>query len=101
MPIVEVVPGETGAGCVCRITHSKAPSAAIAYALANPEQIWGWNRLLDEGKPGAPPYPTPGHDAPPNPRRTCLDIWNRGIPYHPLFNSVVWRAGCTEGPAAP
>ncbi|MCB9176303.1 MAG: VWA domain-containing protein [Caldilineae bacterium] len=101
VPIVEVVPGETGAGCVCRITRLKAPQSAIDLALANPDRIWGWNRLLDEGKPGSPPWPEPGYDAPPNPRRTCLDIWNRGIPYHPLFNSVVWRAGCTEGPAAP
>ena len=101
VPIVEVLPGEPGSGCVCRITRLKAPQPAIDLALANPDRIWGWNRLLDEGKPGSPPWPEPGYDAPPNPRRTCLDIWNRGIPYHPLFNSVVWRAGCTEGPAAP
>ena len=101
VPVIEVLPGEPGSGCVCRITRLKAPQPAIDLALANPDRIWGWNRLLDEGKPGSPPWPEPGYDAPPNPRRTCLDIWNRGIPYHPLFNSVVWRAGCTEGPARP
>jgi uncharacterized protein YegL len=101
VPEVEVIPGEVGTGCVCRITRLKAPGAAIDAALAHPDRIWGWNLLSDPNKPGAPPYPEPGYDWPPNPRRTCLDIWNRGIPYHPLFNSVVWRAGCTEGPAGP
>jgi len=56
---------------------------------------------MDEGKPGSPPYPTPGHDAPPNSRRTCLDLWNRNIRYHPLFNPPVWRAGCVIGPEYP
>jgi hypothetical protein len=84
---------------VCRVTERKAPAAAIARALADPAKVWGWNRLLDEAKPGSPPYPNPGHDMPPNPRRTCLDLWNRNVQYHPYYNSVVWRAGCLIGPA--
>jgi hypothetical protein len=98
--LVNEVPPPPG-DCVCRITRQKAPQEAIDFALANPERIMGWNLLTDQGKPGAPPYPTPGHDRPPNPRRTCLDILNRAIHYHPLFNSVIWRAGCLEGPANP
>ncbi len=100
IPIVDVIPGEVG-GCVCRITILKAPQAAINHALANPAQVMGWNQLLDPNKPGSPPWPQPGYDRPPNPRRTCLDISNRAIHYHPLFNSVIWRAGCLEGPSGP
>ncbi len=88
-------------GCVCRITQRNVPAWVIEAAQADPERVYGWNLLLDEGKPGAPPYPTPGHDRPPNPRRTCLDLQNRNVPWHPLFNSVVWRAGCLVGPAGP
>ena len=101
IPTVEVRGPEVPEGCVCRITLQKAPRESIEFALANPERISGWNRLLDESKPGAPPFPNPGHDLPPNPRRTCLDIQNRAIPFHPLFNGVIWRAGCLEGPARP
>jgi hypothetical protein len=101
-PVPEVtVRQPEGALCVCRITRLKAPVPAIDFALAHPDRVWGWNLLSDPNKPGSPPYPEPGYDWPPNPRRTCLDIWNRGIPYHPLFNSVVWRAGCLEGPSRP
>jgi len=73
----------------------------LADAAADPNNFYGWNLLMDEGKPGAPPYPTPGHDRPPNSRRTCLDLWNRNIRYHPLFNPPVWRAGCVIGPEYP
>ena len=101
VPIVDVIPGEPGGLCVCRITRLKAPQAAIDYAMAKPDRVMGWNQLLDPNKPGSPPWPAPGYDAPPNPRRTCLDISNRAIHYHPLFNSVIWRAGCLEGPTSP
>jgi hypothetical protein len=29
-----------------------------------------------------------------NPLRTCLTLRNPGQPYHPLFNSLVFKAGC-------
>ncbi len=101
IPVVEILPGEPGEGCVCRITRLKAPGSAIDRALADPDRVMGWNQLLDPNKPGAPPWPESGYDAPPNPRRTCLDIRNRAIHYHPLFNGVIWRAGCLEGPSGP
>lgn len=83
-----------GPGCVCDVTLRKVPPAVRDDALANPDKVTGWNQLLDPNKPGAPPWPAPGHDAPPNPRRTCLDVQNRAIGFHPLFNGVVYRAGC-------
>jgi hypothetical protein len=98
VPMVTVTAPSQSAQCVCRITERKVPLAAISAALADPGSVYGWNLLADEGKPGSPPYPTPGYDRPPNPRRTCLDIVNRGVPWHPLFNSTIWRAGCSLGP---
>lgn len=101
VPFVTVLVPELPAGCVCRITRIKVPQAFIDMALANPPAIMGWNTLQNPNKPGSPPFPTPGHDWPPNPRRTCLDLQNRAVPFHPLFNSVLWRAGCLEGPGNP
>lgn len=101
VPQVTVLVPEEPAGCVCRITRQKVPRAYIDLALANPPSIMGWNQLQNPNKPGSPPYPTPRHDWPPNPRRTCLDLQNRAVPFHPLFNSVLWRAGCLEGPDKP
>ena len=101
VPQVTVLVPETPLGCVCRITRLKVPQAFIDMALANPPAIMGWNLPQNPNKPGSPPFPTPGHDWPPNPRRTCLDLQNRGVPFHPLFNSVLWRAGCLEGADKP
>lgn len=101
IPQVTVLVPEEPGGCVCRITRQKAPQSVIDLALANPSSVMGWNLLQNPNKPGSPIFPTPGHDWPPNPRRTCLDIQNRAIPFHPLFNSVIWRAGCLEGPDRP
>ena len=101
VPLVTVVEPEIPGGCVCRITRLKVPQAFIDMALANPPAVMGWNQLQNPNKPGSPPFPTPGHDWPPNPRRTCLDLQNRAVPFHPLFNAVLWRAGCLEGADRP
>jgi hypothetical protein len=69
----------------------------LATAKSNPGAYYGWNLLLDGGKPGAPPFPVPGYNRGPNPRRTCLDLVNQNVPYHPLYNPPVWRAGCLSG----
>jgi len=90
--------------CICRVIYQpwKVTRAERAEILANvaldPSIYFGWNELLDPGKPGSPPYPTPGYDQPPNSRRVCLDLWNRNIRYHPLFNRPVWKVGCVIGP---
>lgn len=88
VPTVRVTAPEEGAQCVCRIVRDRVPPAVVEHALANPTRVFGWRILLDPGKP----------DQPPNPRRACLDLQNRGVPFHPLFNGVLWRAGCTVGP---
>lgn len=88
IPSVRVTAPEEGAQCVCRIVRDRVPPDVVEHALANPTRVFGWRVLLDPGKP----------DQPPNPRRACLDLQNRGIAYHPLFNGVLWRAGCTVGP---
>ena len=88
VPTVKVnAPADPGQ-CICKIVRDRVPQSVIEHAVANPARILGWQLLLDPGKP----------DQPPNPRRACLDLRNRGIPFHPLFNRVLWRAGCVVGP---
>lgn len=77
------------ASCVCRVTRNKVPQAVIDAALADPAKVYGWRDPLN---PNVPP------GLPANPPRLCLDLLNRGRPFHPLFNSVIWRAGCLIGP---
>lgn len=88
VPQVEVLAPPDPGQCVCKIVRDRVPTNVIEHALANPGAVLGWQLLLDPGKP----------DQPPNPRRACLDLRNRGIPFHPLFNRVLWRAGCVVGP---
>lgn len=98
------VTAAAGPPCVCRVfdlpwrIRGSERDAVVAAAEADPGAFDGWNQKLDEGKPGAPPYPEPGYDEGPNPRRTCLDLRDRNIPYHPTFNPPLWRAGCLVGP---
>jgi hypothetical protein len=63
----------------------RAPAAAIGAAMANPDTVLGWNQLLNPSAPAHPIY---------NPRRTCLTLRNLNAPYHPFFNSFVFKAGC-------
>ena len=99
-----IVTAATGQPCVCRVFYlpwrisAADRDAVIAEAESDPTNFYGWNLKLDENKPGSPPYPAPGYDEGPNPRRTCLDLRDRNIPYHPTFNQPVWRAGCLVGP---
>lgn len=88
VPRVEVLAPPDPGQCICKIVRDRVPTDVIERALANPTAVLGWQLLLDPGKP----------DQPPNPRRACLDLRNRGIPFHPLFNRVLWRAGCVVGP---
>jgi hypothetical protein len=71
---------------VCRFVQqfNRVPPAAIASAMANPASISGWGRPCNIG------VPTSGA----NPLRTYLSLHNINKPYHPLFNSLVFRCGC-------
>jgi hypothetical protein len=61
------------------------PSAAVSYALANPDKIRGWGLLFNPAVPFHPLF---------NPYRTCLTLTNPGVPYAPVFNDLVFKAGC-------
>jgi hypothetical protein len=71
-------------GCVCPAALD-APQADIDAALANPARYAGWGQRRN---PGLPPGPS-------NPLRECLTRRSPSAPYHPVWNSLVWRAGCS------
>lgn len=70
--------------CVCHDVDRRVPRVVIDDALANPQRFNGWLMPLDPGKPVSPA----------NPLRECLALMNPALPYHPLWNKPVWRAGC-------
>jgi len=72
------------AGRVCPQIFNHVPAAAINVALSDPARITGYNELLAPGKP----------ESPRNPRRTWLSMRDIASPYHPLYNGLVYRAGC-------
>jgi hypothetical protein len=77
-------PTPTPAICVCSYVPNRVPPAVLSAALANPASIGGWQQPADLGKPVSP-Y---------NPPRTCLALVNPSLPYHPLYNGLVFKAGC-------
>ena len=70
--------------CICERVRQEAPPDIVADAIANPEKYFGWGMLLDPNKPAGPM----------NPLRECLNMQHPNIPFHPLFNNVVWKVGC-------
>jgi Mg-chelatase subunit ChlD len=85
IPTVQVIDAPPQrAGCVCRIVYDRVPQHVIDDALAHPERYYGWQYLLDPGKPAGPM----------NPPRECLTLMNVNIDYHPLWNTPEWRVGC-------
>jgi hypothetical protein len=72
---------------VCPGLEHRVPNAVIADALANPQTVSGWNQLANPSVPGSPF----------NSRRTWLWIRSANVPYHPLFNSIQFVAGCPTG----
>ena len=57
---------------------------AINWALANPQQVYGWDQLAF---PSRPPSPV-------NTRKHWLSIRNVAMPYDQWFNPLVYKAGC-------
>lgn len=78
------VPVNVGAPKVCDGLRGKVPSAIINNAITNPMDISGF------GEPANPALP-PG---PLNPPKTYLGLQNTGVPFHPLFNSVIFKPAC-------
>lgn len=71
-------------GQACKEILSRVPLVAINTALANPQAVYGW---LEPLNPGLPVGPT-------NPQKTWLSMRNIAAPYHPVFNSLVFKVGC-------
>ena len=61
----------------------RVPAAAIAAALADPSSVAGWDRPCNPNVP----------DSPRNGRRRTLRLQNPSVPYHPLFNTLVFTCG--------
>lgn len=69
---------------VCDWIYGRVPRVAIDAALADPARVYGW------GKPQNPNRPVSAF----NPLRRWLSLANRGTPYHPVHNGLVFKAGC-------
>jgi hypothetical protein len=68
----------------CPDLDNRVPAAVIHRALENPLRVPGYNQPAD---PTAPPGPG-------NPRRMMLGIRNPRLPWHPLYNELVFKASC-------
>ena len=68
----------------CDIAKSKVPGAVLADAFANPATVAGYGLRCNPNLPAGPF----------NLERNSLTLRNPGLPYHPLFNGVIWKCGC-------
>ncbi len=77
-------PPNLGRACPQLSAWRLVPDPVIADALANPTKYYGWQQ---PNNPAVPPGPY-------NPLRQYLSLATVAKPYHPLFNNVIWKAGC-------
>jgi len=77
-------PRPTVAPGACPSLTNLVPAAVINAALSNPASVQGYNELQNPGVPASPW----------NVRRTSLSLRNPAIPFHPLYNGLVYKAGC-------
>ena len=68
----------------CDVITNRVPPVVITDALANPDRISGWGELQS---PGILPGPF-------NKMRTHLSLRSTGVAWHPMFNGLVYKAGC-------
>lgn len=68
----------------CDFILDKVPAQVINDALANPNRIQGYGQLQNPGVP----------EGPWNQRRSRLSLQNISAPYHPLYNGLIFKAGC-------
>lgn len=73
-----------GPGQVCENIKGRVPVAVLNYATANEDQVNGYGQLCNPNVP-ANQF---------NTLRKWLTLQNNGLPYHPVFNGVVWSCGC-------
>ncbi len=68
----------------CPLIVGRVPQQVVQAALASPAEVRGYGQVCQPGLP-------PGRF---NPVRSSLSLDNPNSPYHPLFNSLVWKCGC-------
>jgi hypothetical protein len=71
-------------GLVCSLLNGRVPDSEINAALADPSLVYGYGELCYPSKP----------EGPYNGRREWLTIQNPALPFHPLYNRLVYRCGC-------
>ena len=76
--------GVPAQGKACASLTGRVPIGAVNDAVANPERINGWRQPVN---PALPPGPN-------NPLRLWLSMLDLGKAYHPIFNPLVYKAGC-------
>jgi hypothetical protein len=85
MAVVARGPAEGGNQAqVCPGLPLDVPAGALAAAQADPATVPGW------GQPCNPTLPPGPYNLP----RTFLGLPHPGSPYHPLYNSPVFKCGC-------
>lgn len=70
---------------ICPGTDRRVPPAVIAAASMDPDSVGGFGELCNPGVP----------EGPMNGRRSYVGLRAPGLPYHPMFNGLVWRCGCS------
>jgi hypothetical protein len=83
-PVPTQPPAQGASACPQLAGWRIVPDAVIADALANPTRYYGWQQ---PNNPAVPPGPY-------NPLRVFLSLAAPGKPYHPIYNGVIWKAGC-------
>jgi hypothetical protein len=68
----------------CDYLTGRVPVAAINDAVANAAAVYGYGMLC---QPNVPPNPWNG-------LRNKLSLRNPAVPYHPVYNGLVWSCGC-------
>jgi hypothetical protein len=68
----------------CTYILARVPPAAVAEALAAPQEVGGWGMLC---QPNLPPSPW-------NVKRDRLALTRANSPYHPQFNPLVFKCQC-------
>lgn len=69
---------------VCDAARAGVPAAVLSAAITSPSSVSGYGELCNPNA-GASTFNHP---------RDRLSLELPGRPYHPLFNSLVWKCGC-------
>lgn len=61
------------------------PAAVLSAAISRPDSVAGWGIACNPNL----------QESPWNVRRAWLSLQYTGKPYHPLYNGLAWRCGCS------